>query len=173
MNKLERTINVTTVLGNTLGRLSGWLVAIMMVLVFVEVFMRYIFNKPPLIADEFAGYLLVAVSFLGIAYTHLVKGHVRITFLVNRVPPHVTLWLRLITLLISEAFIIVMCYASYEYLAFSVMINERSPSWLNFPLKYPQATVLIGFLVFAVVMLGQIIQTAITIANKVAEEDVT
>lgn len=173
MKKLERTINVTTVLGNTLGRLSGWLVALMMVLVFVEVFMRYIFNKPPLIADEFAGYLLVAVSFLGIAYTHSVKGHVRITFLVNRVSPHMTLWLRLITLLIGEAFIIVMCYASYEYLAFSVMINERSPSWLNFPLKYPQATVLIGFLVFAVVMLGQIIQTAITIANKVAEEDVT
>jgi TRAP-type C4-dicarboxylate transport system permease small subunit len=173
MKKLERTINVTTVLGNTLGRLSGWLVALMMVLVFVEVFMRYIFNKPPLIADEFAGYLLVAVSFLGIAYTHLVKGHVRITFLVNRVPPHVTLWLRLITLLISEAFIIVMCYASYEYLAFSAMINERSPSWLNFPLKYPQATVLLGFLVFAVVMLGQIIQTAITIANKGGEEDVT
>ncbi len=49
--------------------------------------------------------------------------------------------------------------------------NQPTPA--HFPLKYPQAAVLIGFLVFAVVMLGHIIQTAITIANKVAEEDVT
>ena len=171
MRILERVEKLTTILGNILGQLSGWAVAVMMLLVIIEVFMRYIFNKPPLVADEFAAYLLVAVSFLGIAYTHLVKGHVRITFLVNRVPAQTAKWLRLITLILSLAFIIVMCVASYDYLTFSIMINERSPSWLNFPLKYPQATVLIGFFVFSLVMLGQIIKTAITIADKDGDKE--
>ena len=166
MRTWKRVVKLTTALGNSLGRLSGWAVALMMLLVIVEVFMRYIFNKPPLIADEFAAYLLVAASFLGIAYTHLVKGHVRITFLVNRVSPTAAKWFRVFTLILSEAFIIVMCVASYKYLAFSIMINERSPSWLNFPLKYPQATVLIGFFVFSLVMLGQLIKTITTDAEK-------
>lgn len=158
MKKLEQAISLTRLLGNVLGYLSGWLVAVMMLLVGVEVFMRYVFNKPPLVADEFAGYLLVAVSFLGIAYAFLVEGHVRITFVVDRVPAGVSRWMRLVTLVVLEVFIIVMCVSSYKYLSFSVMINERSPSWLHFPLKYPQATILIGFLVFALVAFGQIVK---------------
>jgi TRAP-type C4-dicarboxylate transport system permease small subunit len=157
MKNLERiNIGLTMFLGNFLGKLSGWMVAIMMVLVAFEVFMRYVLNKPPLIADEFAAYLLVAVSYLGIAYTFMEGGHVRITFLVSKVPPKVAKWLRLFTLIIGEIFVIVMCIACYQYLSFSIMINEKSATWLNFPLKYPQATLLIGFFVYALVLLAKI-----------------
>lgn len=157
MKNFERIgIGLTMYLGDFLGKLSGWMVAIMMVLVAFEVFMRYVLNKPPLIADEFAAYLLVAISYLGIAYTFMEGGHVRITFLVDKIPPKVAKWLRLCTLIISEIFVIAMCIACYQYLSFSIMINERSASWLNFPLKYPQATLLIGFIAYALVLLGQI-----------------
>ncbi len=160
MKNFERRSNaLIEFIGNLLGKLSEWLVAIMMVLVVVEVFMRYVLNKPPLIADEFAGYLLVAVSYLGISYTFMEGGHVRITFLVDKLPPKVAKWLRVFSLIVSEIFVLVMCFACYHHLSFSIMINERSSTWLNFPLKYPQATLLIGFFVYALVLLGQIYKT--------------
>ena len=36
------------------GYLSGWLVPLMMILVAVEVFMRYVLHNPPMLADEFS-----------------------------------------------------------------------------------------------------------------------
>jgi len=36
------------------GYLSGWLVPSMMILVTVEVFMRYVLHDPPMVADETA-----------------------------------------------------------------------------------------------------------------------
>ena len=39
------------------GYFSGWLVFLMMILVFVEVFMRYVLRRPPMVADEFSAYM--------------------------------------------------------------------------------------------------------------------
>jgi TRAP-type C4-dicarboxylate transport system permease small subunit len=60
------------------GYLSGWLVPLMMMLVVVDVFMRYVMRKPLMVADEFSAYMLVALSFLGLAYTWREKGHVHV-----------------------------------------------------------------------------------------------
>ena len=166
MKHIEKAISLTERLGNLLGVISGWMVAIMMLLVGVEVFMRYIFNKPPLVADEFSAYLLVAISFFGISQAFLADSHVRITFVVDRISKTNARRVRLVTLILSEILIIVMCISSYHYLSFSFMINERSPSWVNFPLKYPQSTVLIGFSVFALVVLGQIAKALRKPANN-------
>ena len=49
------------------GYYSGWLVPLMMMLVVVEVFMRYVLHQPLMVADEFSAYMLVALSYLGMA----------------------------------------------------------------------------------------------------------
>ena len=69
-----------------LGYVSGWLVPAMMLLVAVEVFMRYVLHDPAMVADEFSAYMLVALSYLGLSYTWRQGGHVRITLLVSRLP---------------------------------------------------------------------------------------
>ena len=38
-------------------------------LVVVDVFMRYVMHRPLMVADEISAYMLVALSFLGFAYT--------------------------------------------------------------------------------------------------------
>ncbi|MBE0556342.1 MAG: TRAP transporter small permease subunit, partial [Proteobacteria bacterium] len=60
------------------GWFGGWLVPLMMMLVVVDVFMRYVMNRPLMVSDEFSAYMLVALSFLGLAYTWREKGHVRV-----------------------------------------------------------------------------------------------
>ena len=76
----------------------------MIVLIIIEVFMRYVLRQPPMVADEFSAYMLVAMSYLGAAYTFRERGHVRITALVNRLPIGVSSWLRVVTLAIAFIF---------------------------------------------------------------------
>ena len=45
------------------GYVSGWLVPAMMLLVAVEVFMRYVLHDPAMVADEFSAYMLVGLSY--------------------------------------------------------------------------------------------------------------
>ena len=57
-----------------------------MVMLLVEVLTRYILRSPLSIAEEMGGYLLVSITFMGLAYTWKEKGHVRVTLIFSRLP---------------------------------------------------------------------------------------
>ncbi len=157
-------------LANGFGYLSGWLVPLMMLLVVFEVFMRYALNRPPAIADEFSAYMLVALSYLGAAYTLKEKGHVRITALVSRLPTRVSSWLRLITLVIALVFALGLSVAAYGYIVFSFKMGMKSWSWISFPLQGPQMTVVIGFILLSLVFMVKIVKAVINIRSGTSVE---
>ena len=139
-------------IANFFGYLSGWLVPVMMTLVAVEVFMRYVLHDPAMVADEFSAYMLVALSYLGLAYTWRQGGHVRITLLVSRLPPKVASWIRLMVLIMIFIFMVGITLAGYEMIIYALQIDLRSDTWLTFPLFWPQLTVFIGFLLLTLTL---------------------
>lgn len=168
MKRLDKIIDRIVYAG---GYFSGWLVPLMMVLVFVEVFMRYVLHRPPMVADEFAAYLLVTVAYLGLAQTWKEGGHPRITALVGILPTKVASWVRLIVLVIAFAMAIALCQSGYKYLERSFEIHMRSATWLNTPLQVPQMTILIGFVLFSLLLIVEIARTIRTIrTGKRVEE---
>jgi TRAP-type C4-dicarboxylate transport system permease small subunit len=140
------------------GYFSGWLVPAMMALMVVEVFMRYVLENPPMIADEFSAYLLVAISYLGLAYTWRQKGHVRITIFVSRFPAKFSSWLRLITLTLNFIFLLALSQTGYKMIAYALQINLRSSTWLTFPLFWPQLTVFIGFVLLTLLLMVEVVR---------------
>ncbi len=167
MKQLLRFIEGITNIG---GYFSGWLVFLMMLIVLYEVFMRYALNQPPIIADEFAAYMLVAMSYLGAAYTWRARGHVRITALVSRLPTRVSSWLRLITLVFAFAFSLVLIQSSYVFLAQSFRFHRASSSWLNTPLQGPQMTLMIGFILLSLVLIVEIVKAIMNIRSGISVE---
>ena len=156
-----------------LGYVSGWLVPAMMLLVAVEVFMRYVLHDPAMVADEFSAYMLVGLSYLSLAYTWRQGGHVRITLLVNRLPVHVASWIRLCVLIMIFIFMIGITHARWEMIVYARQINLRSDTWLTFPLFWPQLTVFIGFLLLTLTLPLEIVRVFIKIrAGEVVEEQV-
>ncbi|MDH4266554.1 MAG: TRAP transporter small permease subunit [Deltaproteobacteria bacterium] len=141
------------------GYLSGWLVPLMMILVAVEVFMRYVLYQPLMVADEFSAYLLVALSYLGMAYTWKQGGHVRINLLVNRLPARVSGWIRLMALILVLIFLIGLDQAGYKMIMYALKINLRSETWLTFPLFWPQLTIFIGFLLLTLLLVVEVART--------------
>lgn len=134
------------------GYASGLLVPIMMVLIVVEVFMRYVWHQPLMIADEFSAYLLVALSYLGFAYTWRQGGHVRIEILVNRLSPRISLKIRLLGLILVFVFMLEMDRVAYKMIAYALKMNLRSSTWLMFPLFWPQLTIFIGFVLLTLIL---------------------
>jgi TRAP-type C4-dicarboxylate transport system permease small subunit len=138
------------------GYFSGWLVPLMMMLVVVDVFMRYVLHQPLMVADEFSAYMLVALSYLGLAYTWRQKGHVRIEIFVNRLSSRVYSWIRLLGLIFTLIFLIEMDRAAYKMITYALKINLRSSTWLTFPLFWPQLTVFIGFVLLTLLLIADI-----------------
>ena len=166
MRRLVRVIENVTNIG---GYFSGWLVPLMMLLVLVEVFMRYVLNQPLMVADEFSAYLLVALTFLGAAYTWKERGHVRIVVLISRLPQKVSSWVRLTALILSLVFTIMLVQAGYHFTAFSFRFNISSATWLHTPQHAPRITLLIGFILLALML---IVETAKAIVNLRAGKSV-
>lgn len=128
------------------GKVTAWLFFVLMSLVVIEVTGRYVFNRPLLIADEIGCYLIVATTFMGLAYTFKEKGHVRIDFIVDRLPAKIRNWLRVITLTIATAFVPLLLMGIYRLVEYSHNFGVRSGSVHRFPLQWPQMVMFIGAL---------------------------
>ena len=139
---LFKTVNwITTFVS---GKLMGWLVFAMMALVLVDVTSRYVLNNPLSIAEEYGGYLLVAVTCMGLAFAWQERSHVRVEFVLVKLPPVLRGWLRVFTVGLAFVFSIFMVLASYELVEFSFMFGTRSGSWLRTPIAYPQMVLIAG-----------------------------
>jgi len=167
MNRLASVIEKIAYLS---GYLSGWLVPLMMMLVVVDVFMRYVMHQPLMVADEFSAYMLVALSFLGFAYTWRQGGHVRIEVLVSHFPPRLYDWVRLIGLILTFIFMIELDRAAYTMIVYAVQMKLRSSTWFMFPLFWPQLTVFVGFVLLTLLVAVDIVRIGAKIrAGKNAE----
>ena len=137
------------------GYVAGLVLLGIILLTMAEVVSRYVLRNPLILSDELGGYALVAISWLGLAYCGMEKGHIRITFIVERFNPRTAGWIRLVTLALGLAFVSVAAWVSWQFLADSFARNMRSNSMLMLPLKWPQMAMPIGFTLFAMVVLGQ------------------
>ena len=155
------------------GHVSAWLVPVMIALVFFEVFMRYVLRNPPMIADEFSAYMLVAVAFLGMAQTWKEKGHVRISAVIDKLPTKAAAWVRLMSLVLAFAMVIAFCQSSYDYLKYSFKINMSAPTLHNTPLQVPQMALLIGFILVSLIILTQIAKAISNIRHGYKSEEET
>lgn len=163
MDKFVRIIEkITDFLG---GKLQGWLVFLLMVLMMVEVLSRYLLQSPLSLADELGGYFLVSITFMGLGYTWKEGGHVRVELVVNMLPEKSRVWLRFFTLLVAAAFCGPLIAGSYYMLEDSLLFEARSGSWLRTPLVYPQSLLLIGSILLLLQFIAEIIKTVNGLKN--------
>ena len=143
------------------GYLQAGIIFFLMVMLLAEVLTRYILRSPLSVADEMGGYLLVAITFMGLAYTWKEKGHVRVSLLIRRLPDKFGRQLRFITLILATVFTLPLIKACYDLISDSLLFESRSGSWLRTPLAYPQTILLIGAIMLFLQLVAEIIKTII------------
>jgi TRAP-type C4-dicarboxylate transport system permease small subunit len=98
LNALKEWIQRLTLYVSYLGMV---LLIPMMLLTTTDVMGRALWSRPIYGTVELSSYMLAIFILLGIAYTHQVKGHVRVTMLTSRLPRRANLALDLVTILLS------------------------------------------------------------------------
>lgn len=170
MRKIGRIIERASYIS---GYCAGWVLMGIMGLTMVEVITRYVLHRPLILADEFGGYSLVAISFLGLAYCWKQKGHIRITFVISRMPAWVSNWLRVATLTVALVYVSLASKVSYDFIADAFRRNMKSPSWLMTPLKWPEMALLIGFTLLALILMVEIAIAVRNIRSGVSTEAIS
>jgi len=69
---------------NTAMLLANVCLAVMLVLVFVNVLLRYLFRQPLYWGDEIMIYLMILMAFLGFGYNLMADRHIKMTALIER-----------------------------------------------------------------------------------------
>lgn len=136
--------------------LSGWgsgvcLIA-MTLLILAQVVARFIGVIIPS-SEDFAGWLLSATIFFGLAYTFNTGGHIRLTILLGRLSDKPRRIFEIFTLLAGTAIVAYVTYYSVFTVYESYDFNEVSDTylpvplwWVQFPMALGSFTLLLAFL---------------------------
>ena len=138
---------------------SGIGVFIMSILITIEILGRYFFGFSLLIVDEWSGYLLVMVTFLGLAYTMQTRGFLQIEFLLNRLSyrKRHLFNLFLILLALVYSFIIGWKLVLYTWSNYSAGIVSVSIS--QTPLYIPQLFMPLGMALLILQLINEAIRS--------------
>ncbi|MBW2066913.1 MAG: TRAP transporter small permease [Deltaproteobacteria bacterium] len=90
------------------GRVGAVVLTIMMLLIFTDVFLRYLFNRPLQGSIELIEIMMALAIALGMAYTGIRKGHIAVELVVSRFSPRVQALLDVFHFLTATVFFLLM-----------------------------------------------------------------
>lgn len=84
---LARTETVINVIARTVGYTGMGVLVAMMLLTVVDVFMRYVLNRPILGATEITQFMMVTLAFFMAVWCTMLKAHIKVDLMSRYIPP--------------------------------------------------------------------------------------
>ena len=141
-----RTRNIIQTITRVVSYIGMALLVPMMLLTSVDVTARSLWSRPIPGTLELSSYMLAILILLGVAYTHQMRGHVRVTMLTDRLPEKWRESLNIITTLLTLFIVVIVLWqgivVAFESGAVSDML--RIPE-LPFRLLVSVAALLMAF----------------------------
>lgn len=137
----------------TISSVSGWLSGIgiyaMTGIIFVDVFLRYVFSKSLLFADEMSIYLMVYIAFIGAGLTMKMGRHIRVDILYLRLSQRAQLWLDIVTTVMGTIVTFIMTWQCTKWVIYTHRTSFISPGILETPMWIPMMVVPIGLFIWS------------------------
>lgn len=130
----------------TAAFISAFAMLVIVALISIEIGARTLFNSSTLIADEYSGYLMVAVVMLGLSFTFAEDGHIRINILTSRLTGRPGQLLEIVVIATTLAMCVFFLYHSALMVHDSYSYDMRADSISETPVYIPQIMILIGWL---------------------------
>ena len=138
------------------GMLAGLFIILITIMILVQIVGRWFDIIIPS-TEDFAGFFLAAATFLALAYTFRMGGHIRITILVHLLKGKVS---RFALTAALSVFILMIAYAVYYTAAFvyeSWSFEELSQGYIAVPLWIPQLGMMLGLVVFPIALIDDLV----------------
>lgn len=134
-------------LEKSITRFGVTCIALLFVIMIVQVILRYIFDYTHFFTEELGRYLLVWATLTGMAVETRRGGHIRVSFLVERLPqPLLRLWLIFVDVVIFILFL-VLVYTGIDSTLFN---HGQESSGMQIPLSVPFVAMPIFFAISAI-----------------------
>jgi TRAP-type C4-dicarboxylate transport system permease small subunit len=155
MRGLSRGLEVLSEAG---GWLAGAVVLALTAMIVAAVLARRVLGAPILAADEISGYLLLAIVFLGLAYTMKTGGHIRTDLLLAHVPGRVRRVLELGATALGLVFTAALLAGNGVLVAEYWSRGTLSFRYLQLPLWMPATLLVAGALLLLLQLLAQLLR---------------
>lgn len=129
------------------------LIAVMVVVLGINVFMRYALSSPFFWTGEFTNLLLVWLSFLGVAVAAAERRHMVMDLLGKRLPATAA---RTLEVVISVAVVLICAYVVYSGVRLTAFNRVLESEELQISYAFFYAAVPVGFLCYLVFELGHL-----------------
>ncbi len=136
LQSISRTINAFS---ENIGKLTAWLVIIMVLLISYDVTMRYQFMSGSIALQELEWHLFSLIFLLGAAYTMKHDDHVRVDLIYRseRLSDHYRAWVNIFGgLIFLIPFCLLVIINSWPFIENSFLLNEISPDPGGLPYRW-------------------------------------
>jgi len=175
LDSLKRISRSIDALNAWVGRAVAWTTALVVLVVFVDVVMRYAFNTSFVFTQELEWHLFAFIFLMGAGYTLLKDGHVRVDIVYQRLSPKSKAWidfLGVLFFLIPGCVMIIATSASFVANSWAVMEGSADPGGIpyRFALK---ACIPIGFVLVLLQGISLGIKSLLIILGQSPDQDVS
>ena len=137
MNALKTVSRWIDILNEWVGRGVAWVTLALVVVIFIDVIMRYLFNTSFVFTQELEWHLFAFIFLIGAGYTLLHDGHVRVDIIYQRLGLKGRAWINLLGVIF---FLIPGCLmvmsTSWKFAVNSFMMMEGSPDPGGIPFRF-------------------------------------
>ena len=168
MNALKTLSGWIDAVNEWIGQLVAWVTLGLVVVVFIDVVMRYVFNTSYVFTQELEWHLFGFIFLMGAGYTLLHDGHVRVDIIYQRMSPRAQAWTNLIGVmffLLPGCIMVVV--TSWKFTHNAWMVMEGSPDPGGIPLRFLiKGTITVGFLLLTLQGLSLGIHSLLQLLGK-------
>jgi TRAP-type C4-dicarboxylate transport system permease small subunit len=154
---------------DTLSRIGGWSAGILMAIAFLlaiaEIATRSILGGTLYIADEYSGYLMALMTFIGLSYTLKERGHIRMMFLIHVLKGRAKTIYDMICLAVGFLFCLAFTWFTWNFFWDSVVNKSQSMQLSETYLAIPQAFLPLGIILLALQFLAEFLKGVEVLRN--------
>lgn len=153
-----KVADIVTMIAAVVAGISFWLLLVMVV---TDVALRYIFNSPLFFAQEMSIYFMSTLVFMGLAYTLLQGGHIRVTILVGRLKPRLRALFDLSMIVFGLIWGMLLLSGTLNLWLYNFKDNTHAYGSLGAPLWIPGIFTVIGSALVMLALISMLLRSVI------------
>lgn len=173
MKALKNICRYIDNMNECLGRGVAWITTALVLVVFIDVVMRYAFNTSFVFTQELEWHVFAFIFLIGSGYTLLHDGHVRVDIIYQRLGFKGKAWTNLIGVIffaLPGCFMVIATSWKFTHNAWLVM--EGSPDPGGIPFRFiVKGFITVGFIILFVQALSMGIHSFLQISGKEIPEE--
>ncbi len=121
-------------------------------------------------APDYAGYAMAAASFLAFAHALNRGSHIRVSLVLNALPPAARRWLEVWCFAVGAAVAWYLAWFTWRMIGFAIRFNDVSQGQDATPLWIPQSAMLVGMVILAIALTDHLVRLVVTGAHGVTRD---